>query len=152
MALAFRLPRVAPASGERTPLRLVEPVRRRSHGAMAAAALVIGCMFAVAVLQSDMAEQQVRIDRLSRDIIRARNNFDRLRAERARYQSPEYLSGRARELGLVPGLQTAMVAIPTDIAVEVASGIGKVDSDVVAANQSPLDQFGRMKRTVQGAP
>lgn len=151
MALAFRLPRIAPAE-DRAPLRLVEPVRSRSHRVVLVTALVIGCMFSVAVLQSNMAQQQLRIDRLSRDIVRARNNFDRLRAERARYQSPEYLSGRAAELGLVPGLQTAMVAVPADIAVEVASGIGKVDSDVSGSDQSPLDQFGRMKRTVQEAP
>ena len=151
MALAFRLPRVLPAE-ERTPLRLVETARRRSNKAMLIAGLVISCMFAVAVLQSNMAQQQLKIDRLSRDIVRARNNFDRLRAERARYQSPDYLSGRAKELGLVPGLQTAMVAIPVDIAVEVASGLGKVDSDVKESDQSPLDQFGRMKRTVQEAP
>lgn len=151
MALAFRLPRVAPAT-DRAPLRLVEATRSGSHRAMAAVALVIGCMFAVAVLQSNIAQQQIRIDQLNRDIVRARNNFDRLRAERARFQSPEYLAGRARELGLVPGLETTMVAIPTDIAVEVASGIGTVDSDVVASEQSPLDQFGRMKRTAQETP
>lgn len=151
MALAFRLPRGA-TTGERPSLRLVEPVRNRGHRVVVVVTLVIGCMFAVAVLQSNMAQQQIRIDRLSRDIVRARNNFDRLRAERARFQSPEYLSGRAVELGLVPGLQTAMVAIPVDIAVEVASGIGKVDTDVTSSRQSPLDQFGRMKRTVQDAP
>ena len=150
MALAFRLPDAAP--GERIPLRLVEATRPRGLRITLIAALVIGCMFSVAVLQSNMAEQQQRIDRLSRDIVRARNNFDKLRAERARYQSPEYLTVRVKEMGLMPSIETVMVAIPTDIAVEVASGIGKVDSDVASSRQSPLDQFGRMKRTVQEAP
>lgn len=151
MALAFRLPNVLPER-ERTPLRLVEAPRARGYRAMAVAALVIGCMFAVAVLQSNMAEQQMKIDKLSRDIVRARNNFDKLRAERARYQSPEYLTERAKAMGLVPSTETKMLEIPVDIAVEVASGIGKVDSDVVESRQSPLDQFGRMKRTVGAAP
>lgn len=151
MALAFKLPNVLPA-GQRAPLRLVERQRSRGFKVVAVSTFVLGCMFSVAVLQSNMAQQQIRIDRLSRDIVRARNNFDKLRAERARYQSPEYLTERARAMGLMPSVETAMVAIPTDIAVEVASGIGKVDSDVVASRQSPLDQFGRMKRTVQDAP
>lgn len=151
MALAFKLPNVLPV-GERTPLRLVERQRSRGFRVVLVSTFVIGCMFSVAALQSNMAQQQMRIDRLSRDIVRARNNFDKLRAERARFQSPEYLTERAKAMGLMQGIETVMVPIPVDIAVEVASGIGKVDSDVVGSKPSPLDQFGRMKRTVQEAP
>ena len=47
---------------------------------------------------------------------------------------------------------TKMVPVPDVIAVEVASGMGKVDSDVVASKESPLDQFGKMKRAVGDTP
>ena len=37
-------------------------------------------------------------------------------------------------------------------AAEVAATVGKVDSDVVAHTESPLDEFGRMKAVVVGSP
>lgn len=147
MALAFRLPQVLPA-GERTPLRLVEKSRNSGVRIVVIASVLMTCMFGVVVLRTSMAQQQMRIDRLNSDIVRARNNFDKLRAERARFQSPEYLIDRAKALGMVPSVETAMVDVPVDIAVEVAAGVGKVDSDVVASRSNPLDEFGRMKRTV----
>jgi hypothetical protein len=51
-------------------------------------------------------------------------------------------------MGMVQGLDTQMLPIPSDIAVLVASGVGKVDSDVKSDRASHLDEFGRMKRTV----
>lgn len=147
MALAFRLPQVIP-SGDRAPLRLVEQTKRGGVRVVLVASILMTAMFGVVVLRTTMAQQQMRIDRLNSDIIRARNNFDKLRAERARFQSPEYLIDRAKALGMVPSIETVMVEIPADIAVEVAAGVGKVDSDVVASRASQLDEFGRMKRTV----
>ena len=38
------------------------------------------------------------------------------------------------------------------VAAEVAATVGKVDSDVVAHTESPLDEFGRMKAVVVGSP
>jgi hypothetical protein len=49
-------------------------------------------------------------------------------------------------------LGTTIVNVPAGIAAEVAATVGKVDSDVIAANESPLDEFGRLKKTVVGAP
>ena len=146
MALAFRLPQVLPAG--RTPLRLVEKSRKGGLRIVVLASVLMASMFGVVVLRTTMAQQQMRIDRLNSDIIRARNNFDKLRAERARFQSPEYLIDRAKALGMVPSVETAMIEVPVDIAVEVAAGVGKVDADVVSGHTNPLDEFGRMKRTV----
>ena len=151
MAFALRIPNVLPLR-ERAELTLVERPRRTGARAFALGVVVVGSMFAATALQTHMAERQMRIDKLNSDIMRARNNFDRLRAERARFQSPAYLTERATALGLVPSMETKMVPVPADIAVEVASGMGKVDSDVVASKESPLDQFGKMKRTAGDAP
>jgi len=151
MAFALRLPNVLPLR-ERAELTLVERPRRTGAKAFGFALVVVGSLFLVTAMKTQMAERQMRIDRLNSDIIRARNNFDKLRAERARYQSPAYLTERAAALGLVPSTETKMVPVSSAIAVEVASGMGKVDSDVVASKASPLDQFGKMKRTVGDAP
>jgi len=147
MALAERLlPGLAPVDGP--DLRLVPRRNRRSVRIGTVVGVVIGSLFLVVLLRTHMAQQQLRLDRLNSDIVRARNNFDRLRAERARFQSPAYLTERARAMGMVQGLDTNMVNIPTDIAVLVASGVGKVDVDVKSERTTHLDEFGRMKRTV----
>ena len=151
MALALRLTSVLPErDGAR--LTLVPARTRRVPLPVLLVAVVIACMFAVVTLTTHMASQQMRIDRLNTDIIRARNNFDKLRAERARFQSPQYLAEKAKAMGMVPGTQTNMVEVPVDAAVLVATGVGKVDSDVADSRESPLDQFGRMKRNGGATP
>ncbi len=151
MALALRLASVLP-DRDGTRLTLVPARTRRLPLPIVMTCLVIISMFAVVTLTTHMASQQMRIDRLNTDIIRARNNYDKLRAERARFQSPQYLTDRAKSMGMVPGTQTRMVEVPVDAAVLVATGVGKVDSDVADSRESPLDEFGRMKRTGGAAP
>ena len=99
MAFAFRIPNVLPLR-ERTELTLVERPRRTGTKVFAVAAVVVGSLFVVTAMQTQMAERQMRIDTLNSNIIRARNNFDKLRAERARFQSPAYLTERAAALGV----------------------------------------------------
>ncbi|MFY8237840.1 MAG: hypothetical protein ACOVK5_01290, partial [Ilumatobacteraceae bacterium] len=99
-----------------------------------------------------MAQQEMRLDKLNYDISRAREHFETLRARRANMQSPELLIGQARTLGLVPSLGTRLIDIPAATAAEVAATVGKVDSDVIAHAESPLDEFGRMKATAVGGP
>jgi hypothetical protein len=55
-------------------------------------------------------------------------------------------------MGFVPSLGIQIVGIPAAVAAEVASSVGKVDSDVAAHIESPLDEFGRMKSVVVGTP
>jgi hypothetical protein len=55
-------------------------------------------------------------------------------------------------MGLVPSFGIRIVGIPATVAAEVAATVGKVDSDVVADTESPLDEFGRMKAIVVGSP
>jgi hypothetical protein len=116
------------------------------------AASVLLMMGLVVAVRAHMAQQQMKIDKLNYDISRAREHFDTLRAQRASLQSPEVLIEQARAMGMVPSLGVTIVNIPAGIAAEVAATVGKVDADVVAANESPLDEFGRLKKTVVGAP
>lgn len=154
MAVAFRFPSVlAPRYEESRPRLTVVPQAERRY--VRAATLVIGLLIAmgmVVALRAHMAQQQMRIDKLNYDISRAREHFDSLRAERANLQSPEILTAKAHQMGMVPSMGTTIVNVPAAIAAEVAATVGKVDSDVVAATESPLDEFGRLKKTVVGAP
>ena len=119
---------------------------------MSVVVVVVLLMFMVVSLRAHMAQQEMRLDKLNYDISRAREHFETLRARRANMQSPELLIGQARTLGLVPSLGTRLIDIPAATAAEVAATVGKVDSDVIAHTESPLDEFGRMKATTVGAP
>jgi hypothetical protein len=154
MAVAFRFSSVlAPRHEDSRPRLTVVPQEDRRYVVFAVgAASVLLAMGLVVAVRAHMAQQQMKIDKLNYDISRAREHFDTLRAERASLQSPEVLTEQARVMGMVPSLGVTIVNIPPGIAAEVASTVGKVDADVVAANESPLDEFGRLKKTVVGAP
>lgn len=154
MAVAFRFPSVlAPRFDESRPRLTVVPKEERRYVVLAVAvATLLAAMGMVVALRAHMAQQQMKIDKLNYDISRAREHFDSLRADRASLQSPEVLTTKAREMGMVPSLGTTIVNVPAGIAAEVAATVGKVDSDVIAATESPLDEFGRLKKTVVGAP
>jgi hypothetical protein len=154
MAVAFRLPSVlAPReNGDRSPLALVPSSERRYVRIFVVVGAFLVAMGCVVALHVHMANRQMHIDSLNYDISRARLHFDTLRAERAALQSPEKLIASARTMGMVPSVTTRIVDIPATIAAEVAATVGKVDADVVSATESQLDEFGRLKTAVVGAP
>jgi cell division protein FtsL len=154
MAVAFRFPTVlSPRLEDSRPRLTVVPKEDRRYVVLAVgAASVLLAMGLVVALRAHMAQQQMKMDKLNYDISRAREHFDTLRAERASLQSPEVLTEQARIMGMVPSQGVTIVNIPAAIAAEVAATVGKVDPDVVAADESPLDEFGRLKKTVVGAP
>ena len=155
MAVAVKLPALlAPREDRdnRPKLVLVPQSDRRYLRVFTVVALVVVVMFCIVSLRAHMAQQEMRLDKLNDDITRARAHFETLRAERANLQSPGQLMNQASLMGLVPSLGIRMVGIPAAVAAEVAATVGKVDSDVVAHTESPLDEFGRMKAVVVGAP
>ena len=155
MAVAVKLPALlAPREDRdnRPKLVLVPQSDRRYLRVFTVVALVVVVMFCIVSLRAHMAQQEMRLDKLNYDITRARAQFETLRAERANLQSPGQLMNQASLMGLVPSLGIRMVGIPAAVAAEVAATVGKVDSDVVAHTESPLDEFGRMKAVVVGAP
>lgn len=154
MAVAFRFPSVlAPReTGKRTPLSVVPQSERRYVRVFTTIAVIVVAMGLVVALRAHMANQQMKIDSLNYDISRARLHFDTLRAERAALQSPEKLIANARDMGMVPSVTTRIIDIPAAVAAEVAATVGKVDSDVASAQESQLDEFGRLKVAVVGAP
>lgn len=154
MAVAFRFPSVlAPRHEDSRPRLTVVPKEDRRYVVLAVgAASVLLAMGLVVAVRAHMAQQQMKMDKLNYDISRAREHFDTLRAQRASLQSPEVLTEQARIMGMVPSLGVTIVNVPPAIAAEVAATVGKVDADVVAADESPLDEFGRLKKTVVGAP
>lgn len=154
MAVAFRLPSVLSPreNGERSPLALVPQAERRYVRVFVVVGALLVSMGCVVTLHVHMAHRQMQIDSMNYDIFRARLHFDSLRAERAALQSPEKLIQSAGAMGMVPSQATRIVDIPASIAAEIAATVGKVDADVVGAQESQLDEFGRLKPAVVGAP
>ena len=136
----------------RPKLVLVPQSERRYFRVITTVVLVGILMLGIVSLRAYMAQQEMRLDKLNYDITRARAHFETLRAERANLQSPGQLMNQAGLMGLVPSFGIRIVGIPASVAAEVAATVGKVDSDVVAHNESPLDEFGRMKAVVVGSP
>ncbi|MGA0864083.1 MAG: hypothetical protein ACO3RB_09365, partial [Ilumatobacteraceae bacterium] len=135
---------------DRPVLVLVPRTRGRGLGVVTIIAIFGAVLFAVVALQTHMAQQQVRLDKMNSDIARARRHFETLRAERAELQSPTHLIARANEFGMVPGVSVRPIEIPAAIAAEVAANVGKIDEDVASSAESPLDEFGRLKPAVVG--
>lgn len=135
---------------ERPVLTLVPRPRARSVGVVSVIVMFGAVLFFVVALQTHMAQQQVRLDKINSDISRARRHFETLRAERAQLQSPTHLIARAHEFGMVPGVNVRVVEVPAAIAAEVAANVGKIDEDVAISTESPLDEFGRLKPAVVG--
>jgi len=155
MAVAVKLPALLTPREDRDTrpkLVLVPQSDRRYLRVFSVVGLVVAVMFCIVALRAHMAQQEMRLDKLNYDITRARAHFETLRAERANLQSPGQLMNQASLMGLVPSLGIRMVGIPAAVAAEVAATVGKVDSDVVAHTESPLDEFGRMKAVVVGTP
>ena len=154
MAVVFRLPSaLAPRETRgRTPLSVVPQTESLYVRVFFVLAGIVVAMGLVVALRVQMANQQMQIDSLNYDISRARLHFDTLRAERATLQSPEKLITSAHSMGMVPSVSTRIIDIPASIAAEVAATVGKVDTDVASATESQLDEFGRLKVAVVGAP
>lgn len=155
MAVAIKFPAgLAPREDRdnRPKLVLVPQSERRYFRVFTVMALVVTVMFCIVSLRAYMAQQEMRLDKMNYDITRARSHFETLRAERANLQSPGQLMNQASLMGLVPSFPIRVVGIPAAVAAEVAATVGKVDSDVVAHTESPLDEFGRMKAIVVGSP
>lgn len=155
MAVAIKFPgAVAPREDRdnRPKLVLVPQGERRYVRVATVVVAVLIAMFSIVSLRAYMAQQEMQLDKMNYDITRARAHFETLRAERANLQSPGQLMNQASVMGLVPSFPIRVVGIPAAVAVEVAATVGKVDSDVVAHTESPLDEFGRMKAVVVGSP
>ena len=104
---------------------------------------------AVVALRTHVAQQQILLDSLNRDVAMARDHFDSLRAERARLRSPAVLTEHARSIGMAMApAGRRIISVPADVAADVAAKVGVVDGDVVEADDSALAEYGRLKARV----
>ena len=118
------------------------------------ATVLIAGMLGAAVFHTQLAERQLRIDRLERGVADERDRFDELRNERALLRSPQRIADEAARLGMVRGDTATFVEIdPMALARQIAaSGVIDAETDHLIEDDDPLQQFRDVKAVSAGQP
>jgi hypothetical protein len=135
------------------PALQIVPRRRRWPAVLAGSvwSLVFVGLLGAAVFHTQLAERQLRIDRLDRQVAVERERFDELRYERAELRSPVRLAAAASDLGMRRGRASTFVSVdPLAVARQLAAA-GPIGDDAVriVIHTDPLDQFRAVKRVTQ---
>lgn len=146
-------PRTAPARRTAPDLRIV-PARRRKvvWCTVAGLAGLFLVLFAVTAFQTRIAQNQLDIDRLDDRIADQRDEYTRLRLERAGLMSPERLMAEAAAIGMVPGGATQFVTITPESVAEVVVSSSGVEQRTRARAVDPLDAYSDVKALMDGVP
>jgi hypothetical protein len=113
--------------------------------------LFVGLLGA-AVFHTQLAERQLRIDRLERAVDQQRELFDELRYERAELRSPVRLAEAARALGMERGDTGEFVRVTPEALARQIAAAGSVDGGTsrVVIDTDPLQQFREVKAVTEG--
>lgn len=144
-----------PASASRhAPHLSVVPARRRTAGLVLVASVILAAlMLGAAVLNTTLAERQLKVDELDVQVGEANDRFEVLRGQRAELRSPGRLSDDAKALGMSPAASGAFVVVDPHTYAEIIAAFGSVDeADRIVATEQPLDQFRRVKQAAAGEP
>ncbi len=136
MSLAFateHVPRRQPQRHEAVrPERHLSVVPDVGHRTISYVLLVMVSVFAMMAtvigFQAFIAEQQLKLDKVTTDLRLARLNFDELRQQRADLLAPDYLRERARLMGMSQGLGSRFIEVPADVVAQVVAATGTMDS------------------------
>jgi hypothetical protein len=114
-------------------------------------------MIGAVVVHTRLAERQLDIDQLERDVRTEQQTFDALRAQRAQLRSPTRLAAEADAMGMITGTESTFVSVdPMVLAITIArTGEVPVTDDPLAdstARMRPLDQFRVVKSLDAEAP
>lgn len=129
---------IEPAPVRRTPeresdshLRVVpQPETKRRSVTSRATIVAFGiCTFisAVVIFQATIAEQQLRLDALTRDLRMAESNYDKLRQERAELEMPSRLREEAVMMGMYQGFSSKFLEVPPEVVAEVMASTSKMN-------------------------
>jgi len=133
-------------------------VRRRRRwpalvGALAWSLVFLGLLGA-AVFHTQLAERQLRLDRIDRQVSAERERFDELRYERAELRSPVRLADAASALGMYRGEVSTFVAVTPEAVARQLAAAGAIGDNAaqILIHTDPLDQFRAVKSVTEGEP
>lgn len=158
------LPASAPAA-RRRPVRTVDaprpaptrlsvvPRRRPAVGwFVVLGGLVFALLLGVTVFQTRLAQNQLELDRVERAVDAERERFDELRLQRAELRSPAYLAAAAASIGMIPGSDTAFVAVGPGVVEAILVSTGGADPSVGISADDPFSAYGEVKALVSSSP
>jgi hypothetical protein len=137
----------AAAELEQRPSFQVVPRRRMAANAAAMIVVVIGVlMLSAVVLHTRLAERQLEIDRLERQVTNSRQLFDVLRQQRAELRSPTRLAQESLRLGMYPAPHSDFITADPWTLAEILASTGTVSTfDGLLVETDPLDQVRRVR-------
>ncbi len=139
-----------------SPALAVVPRRRRWPALLAALAwsLVFLGLLGAAVFHTQLAERQLQLDRLDRQVTVERERFDELRYERAELRSPVRLAAAASDLGMRRGRASTFVSVSPEAVARQLAAAGPIGDNAVriVLQIDPLDQFRAVKSVTGDTP
>jgi hypothetical protein len=84
-------------------------------------------IIAVIIFQATIAEQQLRLDSLTRDLRMAEVHHDNLRQQRAELLMPSRLREEAVMMGMYQGMSTKFLEVPAAVVAEVQASTAKMN-------------------------
>jgi hypothetical protein len=138
------------------PTLVLVPRRRRWTAVLVGfvSTLVFAGLFAAAVFHTQLAERQLRIDRLEHSVTKERERFDELRQARAELRSPAHLATVADELNMINGRTEGFMHVtPDELARQIAAaGMTNGHTVDIINRNDPLEQFRDVKAVSEGQP
>jgi hypothetical protein len=124
------------------PVLFVVPRRRRTAGVVTLVAFVLSSlMLGAAAFQTQLARQQLEIDRLDRGMRDATEQYNVLRRERSELRSPGRLAEAAAALQMVPAESTTFMVLSPEVIAEIQRSSGGVFDPSVDSVRSVFDEF-----------
>ena len=118
-------------------LRVVQPVTRSKFSKVTLVILTLASLFGfIVIFQTVIAEQQLRLDRVSTDVRLARQHYNELRQQRAELRAPDYLRAQAIMLGMWPGSGAKFEEIPAEVVTMVLASTGEMDDSIALPRNS----------------
>lgn len=131
----------------------IVPRRRKAMGFVMIGALLLFAMLIGAVaFQTQIARNQLALDKTERAVSTARDRYDVLRRQRAELRSPNRLAVEAQRLGMSPAQSGEFMTVTPDV---VASVLASASSLTTAAGEhgaTSLEQFGEVKAVTGDVP
>ena len=148
--------RSAPATAAARPPLVVVEGRQRWPALLAVVlwTVVFLGLLGAAVFHTQLAEGQLRLDRLDRAVAAERERFDDLRYERAELRSPVRLAEAAGALGMRRGDVTEFLEVGPQMLARQIAAAGVIDDRAVriTIDTDPLDQFRAVKAVTDDVP